>query len=298
MKVLISGSSGFIGSALTAFLQQKGHATKRLLRKEPESQNDLYWDPENGVLDKISLAGLDAVVHLAGENIAGSRWSPEKKARIRDSRLKGTRLLATALAGLTTPPQVLICGSAMGYYGDRGEEVLNEESPPGKGFLADLCQEWEAAAEPAVKKGIRVVHTRFGLVLSGSGGALGAMLTPFRLGAGGKIGSGNQFWSWIALDDVTGVIQYVLATESLRGPVNTSTPNPVTNSEFTRTLGKVLKRPTLFPMPAFAARAAFGEMADEMLLASTRMAPQSLIAAGYNFLYPELEGALHHALAR
>ena len=237
-------------------------------------------------------------MHLAGENIAVRRWTPAQKARIRDSRVQGTRLLAQSLARLQQPPTVMVCASAIGFYGDRGEELLTEGSAPGSGFLTDTCRAWEAAAQPASEKDIRVVNLRLGVVLSPGGGALAKMLLPFRLGVGGKIGSGRQYMSWIEIDDVVGVIHYALTTDELRGPVNAVAPNPVTNREFTKTLGRVLSRPTIFPMPAFAARLAFGEMADELLLASTRVKPARLQNSGYYFRHPRLEDALRHLLGK
>jgi hypothetical protein len=236
------------------------------------------------------------VVHLAGENIAGRRWNDEQKARIRDSRVDSTLLLSGTLATLRQPPKVLVSASAIGYYGDRGDSLLTESSESGNGFLPEICREWEAATEPAVAAGIRVVNLRFGVILSRKGGALTKMLTPFRLGLGGVIGSGRQWMSWIAIDDVIGVICHVLATESLRGPVNTVAPSAVTNHEFTKTMGRVLRRPTIFPMPAFVARLALGEMADELLLASTRVEPRALLVSQYSFLFADLENALRHLL--
>jgi uncharacterized protein (TIGR01777 family) len=235
-------------------------------------------------------------VHLAGENIAKGRWNARKKARIRDSRVNGTRLLSEALTRLSKPPAVMVCASAIGYYGDRGDEVLREESASGSGFLAEVCRQWEAAAEPARKRGIRVVHLRIGVVLSPEGGALAQMLFPFRMGLGGKLGSGRQYFSWIAIDDLVTVIAHALTNDTLQGPVNAVAPHPVTNLEFTRTLGRVLARPTLFPMPALAARLAFGEMADELLLSSARVEPTRLLATAYQFRHPQLEGALRHLL--
>jgi uncharacterized protein (TIGR01777 family) len=238
----------------------------------------------------------DAVVHLAGENIASARWTERQKARIRDSRVKATGLLCNLLARYSPPPKALVCASAIGYYGDRGDEILKEESAPGSGFLSDVCREWEAATQPAVERGIRVVNLRIGMVLSALGGGLAKMLTPFKLGAGGVMGSGRQYMSWIAVDDLVDAIHFALTHESLRGPANAVAPSPVTNREFTRTLGRVLSRPTPFPMPAFAARLAFGEMADALLLASTRVQPARLLASGFTFRYPDLEGALRHLL--
>jgi uncharacterized protein (TIGR01777 family) len=243
------------------------------------------------------LEGLDAVVHLAGENIAARRWNAEQKARIRDSRVLGTKLLSDNLAKLRQPPRVLVSASAIGFYGDRGDEELTEASAGGTGFLAEVCKEWEAATDGVQKAGISVVHLRLGVVLSPKGGALAKMLTPFRLGLGGRIGSGRQWMSWITLDDVVGCIVHALASDSLHGPVNAVTPYPVTNYVFTKTLGRVLWRPTVFPMPSFMARLAFGEMADELLLASTRVFPQALVASNYCFLYGDLESGLRHLLA-
>ena len=297
LHILVTGSTGFVGSALVPFLAASGHRVTRLVRAIPPPGNaEVQWDPKAGVLDAARLEGLDAVVHLTGENIATGRWTAEKKAKIRDSRVGGTRVLCDSLAGLKQPPKVMVCASATGYYGDRGDELLTEESTSGTGFLAGVCREWEAAAKPAVQKGIRVVHLRFGMVLSGAGGALAKLLPPFRMGLGGVLGTGRQYISWIALDDLLGVIAHALTTEALQGPVNAVTPNPVTNQEFTRTLGWLLSRFTVFPIPAAAARLAFGEMADEVLLASQRVQPTRLLATGYRFRYPDLEGALRHSL--
>ena len=299
MKILVTGSRGFVGSALVPFLTTGGHEVTRLARSQPRpGASEVQWDPATGIVERAKLEGMDAVVHLAGESIAAGRWTPEKKARIRDSRVNGTRLLCEALAGLSHPPKVIVCASAIGYYGDRGEEVLREESGPGSGFLADVCRDWEAAAEPVRGRGIRVVHLRIGVILSPAGGALSQMLFPFRMGLGGRMGSGRQYMSWIAMDDLLGVILHALMTDSLQGPVNTVAPNPVTNLEFTRTLGRVLARPTLFPMPAFVARLAFGEMADELLLASTRVEPARLLATAHRFGQPHLEGALRYLLGK
>jgi uncharacterized protein len=298
MQVVISGASGLVGTELVSSLTAHGHSVRKLVRHSATSSNEISWNPESGNLNSKDLEGVDAVVHLAGENIAEGKWTPEKKERIRESRVKGTSLLANKLASLDSPPKVFVSASAIGYYGDRAEEILREDSGPGEGFLPDVCQAWEEAAKPAMEKGIRVVHPRIGIVLSPKGGALAKMLTPFRLGAGGKLGSGDQFMSWIALDDLIGVIEFALATESLQGPVNTVSPNPVTNSEFTKTLGHVIKRPTIFPMPAPVVRAIFGEMGDALLLASTRVHPAMLVTATYPFRYPELKGALHHLLAK
>lgn len=298
MKILVSGSTGFIGSEAVAFLKSKGHAVIRLVRAKTGSGDDeVLWNPVARVLDAKRLEGLDAVVHLAGDPIAQGRWTPEKKARIRDSRVKGTRFLTESVAHLAQPPRIFLCASAIGFYGDRGEETLTEESAPGTGFLAQTGVEWEKACEPAVQKGLRVVHLRTGMVLSPKGGALKMILPPFRFGVGGILGDGKQYLSWITLPDEVAAIHHVLGTDSLRGPVNLVSPNPVTNREFTQTLGAVLRRPTVFPVPAFAVRLLFGEMGQELLLASTRVEPRRLKSTGYRFLHPDLDGALRTLLA-
>lgn len=304
MKVLVSGSTGFIGSALVQFLGEAGHNVTRLVRSQSQSRSsqgqvaEILWDPQQSAMDLMSIEGFDAVIHLAGDNIAEGRWTREKKARIRDSRVKGTRLLSESLARLTRPPGVLVCASAIGYYGDRGDVLLTEESAPGSGFLPQVCQEWEAATAPPVRKGVRVVNTRFGIILSPKGGALAKMLTPFRMGVGGPIGSGKQYMSWISFDDTIGAIHHVLITDSIHGPVNVVAPHPVTNLDFTKTLGRVISRPTVFPLPSFAARVAFGEMADALLLASARVKPVRLLDTAYGFRHSTLEEALRHLLGR
>lgn len=297
MNVVVSGSSGLVGSALVPFLTAGGHSVRRLVR-EGGAVGDIGWRPERREFDARPLDGVDAVIHLAGDSIADGRWNAAKKQRIRDSRVVGTQLLARGLAGLAKKPKVLICASAIGFYGTRGDEWLDEQSALGSGFLADVCREWEAATQAAVDAGIRVVQLRFGVILSASGGALKKMLPPFKLGVGGRIGSGRQWMSFIALDDVLGAVAKALQAESLRGPVNVVAPTPVTNDEFTRTLGRVLGRPTPFPMPSFAARLVFGEMADELLLSSQRVLPKKLQAAGYPWGYPTLEAALRHLLGK
>lgn len=299
MQVLVSGASGLIGSALVPLLTTGGHEVVRLVRRRPRrGEAAVEWDPERGVKDASRLEGLDAVVHLAGEGVAEGRWTVERKSRIRLSRVHGTRLLAEALAGLKRPPRVLVSASAIGVYGDRGDETLEERSSPGLGFLAEVGQDWEAAATPAAAAGVRVVLPRFGIVLSPRGGALARMLLPFRLGAGGRVGSGRQWMSWVALDDAVTAVLHALATPGLSGPVNVVAPEPVTNAEFARTLARVLGRPALAPVPAFAARLAFGEMADALLLASQRVAPARLLATGFEFRQPRLEPALRHLLGR
>ena len=296
MRILVTGASGLIGSALVSLLGAGGHRVTRLTRAQPRpGQAEVHWDPAAGTLDPMVLQGLDAAVHLAGESIA-QKWTPERKVEILKSRARGTRLLSESFARLTQPPRVFVCASAIGYYGNRGDEILTEESASGSGFLAEVCREWEAACEPAARKGIRVVNLRLGVVLSPTGGVLGRMLFPFRLGLGGRVGSGKQYMSWIAIDDLVGVILHALACDKLIGPVNAVAPNPVTNLEFTKTLGRVLRRPTVFSVPSWAARLAWGEMADDLLLASARVEPARLAASGYVFHYPELEGALRHVL--
>ena len=295
MDVLVTGSKGLVGSALVAFLTTGGHRVTRLVRSSPRD-GEVRWNPADGTLDSAQLPALDAIVHLAGDNISEGRWTAEKKRRILDSRVQGTRLIADSVAAMKRPPRVLVCASAIGFYGDRGDEVLDEAAGPGSGFLADVCRQWEEAAQPARAAGIRVVHVRFGVVLSAGGGALAKMLLPFRLGAGGVLGSGKQYMSWIALDDAVGVLHFALTHDALHGPVNAVAPHPVTNREFTKTLGKILSRPTILPIPAFAARLAFGEMADALLLSSSRVEPRALRDAGYCFRFPTLEEAVHHVL--
>ena len=296
MNVLISGATGMIGSALTRELEDGGNSITRLTRS-PKGAGDIRWDPDAGTIDG-SLEGHDAVVHLAGESIAEGRWTPSRREGIMQSRKKGTRLLAQSVAGLASPPGVMVSASAVGYYGDRGNEVLREDSSPGSDFLAEVCKAWEAAADPAREAGIRVVHPRFGIVLSPEGGALGTTLPLFKLGLGGRLGSGRQWWSWVALDDVVGAIVHGLTNDSVEGPVNVGSPNPMPNAEYTKVLGKVLNRPTFFAAPAPALRIAIGGMADALLLASQRMQPAKLQETGYRFRYPELEEALRHLLGR
>ena len=295
MKVAATGSSGLIGSSLVSFLSKKDIVVSKILRENTED-DDISWKPEDGDWNSAFSEGIDGIVHLAGENIASGKWTKKKKEKIRNSRIEGTKRLCEHILKLPTPPSVLVCASAIGYYGNRGVEFLNEGSSRGSGFLPNVCLGWEEAAESVSKAGIRVVNVRFGIVLSKDGGALAKMMTPFKMGMGGKIGSGTQYMSWIAMDDVTGAIYHTLTTDSLKGPVNATAPNPVTNKEFTNTLGKVLKRPAVVPMPAFAAKLAFGEMANDLLLASTKVAPKKLADSGYEFQYPELENALKHVL--
>jgi hypothetical protein len=295
MKLAITGSTGLVGSALVPFLTTAGHHVTRIVRTR-STEGDAVWNPDAGQIDAAALEGLDAVVHLAGENIAARRWNAEQKSRIRDSRVQGTRLLCETLAKLRQPPRVLVSASAIGFYGNRGDDVMTEMTTAGEGFLPNVCREWEAATKAAEEAGIRVVQLRIGVVLSPKGGALAKMLTPFKLGLGGRMGNGRQWMSWIDVDDAIGSIYHALLTESLSGPVNAVAPHPVMNSEFTKTLGRVLSRPTLFAMPAFVARLAFGEMANDLLLGSTRVMPEKLLQSGYRFQYPDLEHALRHLL--
>jgi len=294
LKIVISGSSGLIGSALLSALRASGHDVKRLVRGAITAPDQLTWNPAEPLAPE-SVSGFDAVVHLAGESIA-TRWSDDKKRRIIESRVPPTQRLALALTKAQPRPRVFVCGSAIGYYGDRGDEILREESPSGEGFTAEVCRQWEAAAQAVSNAGIRTVQIRTGIVLSADGGALSKMLPPFRMGVGGNIGNGRQWMSWIHLRDEIGAIQHLLTADSINGPVNLVSPHPVRNAEFTRTLASVLHRPAIFPMPAFAARLAFGQMADELLLASQRVAPAKLLASGYAFQWPDLRPALQAIL--
>jgi hypothetical protein len=299
MKILMSGSHGLVGSALVKSLTANGHEVIRLVRhSRVVGAPEIEWQPDKGLIDKEHLEGLDAVVHLAGENIAEGRWTGEKKRAILESRVKGTTLLSETLATLRHPPTVFLSASAIGYYGNRGDELLTETSTPGNDFLADVCKQWEKATTPAAEKGIRTVLTRFGIILAEHGGALAKMLTPFRMGIGGRVGDGKQWMSWIALEDVAGAIQFVLRDGFVNGPVNFVAPIPVTNAEFTKTLGSVLSRPTFLPAPAFGVRLAFGEMADALLLSSQRVEPEVLKSRGFAFSFARLEPTLKHILHR
>lgn len=290
--IVISGASGLVGQSLAPFLTTAGHRVSTLVRQTPRNRDEIRWNPGAGQIDMAALEGVDCVVHLAGENVAGGSWTPRRKAAIRNSRVEGTRLLSQTLARLAVPPKTLISASAIGYYGDRGDEVMTEHSNAGTGFLADICREWESETRHAVDMGIRVVNVRIGIVLSPGGGALGKLLTPFSLGAGGVVGAGTQYMSWIALDDLIGLIHFAMFTESLRGPLNATAPAPVTNADFTRELGQVLHRPTVLPLPEFAVRALFGEMGQTLLLGGVRVEPRAALNAGFEFLHPTLEGAL------
>ena len=295
MKVLIAGASGLIGSALIPALEAEGAEVTRLVRSSPRL-GEIEWHPNNDRLDPAQLEGFEDIINLAGENIAGGRWTDDQKRKIRDSRVNGTHLLSEAMAKLSKRPDVFVCASATGIYGDRGDEILDEQSDSGGGFLAGVCREWEMATAPALQAGVRTVNLRFGPILAREGGMLAKLLTPSKMGMGGKVGSGKQYISWVAIDDAVGAINIALHDESIRGPLNVVSPNPVTNEVFTKTLGHVLSRPTALAMPAFAARLAFGEMADEMLLVSQRVVPKKLTDAGYDFQQPELEGAFRRHL--
>jgi uncharacterized protein (TIGR01777 family) len=295
MKVLIAGASGLVGSALIPALEAEGGEVTRLVRTSAGA-GEIEWHPNNDQIDAAKLEGFDAIINLAGENIAGGRWTDDQKRKIHDSRVNGTHLLSEAIAGLKQPPKVFLCASATGIYGDRDDETLDEQSDSGGGFLAGVCREWEQATEPASAAGVRTVNLRFGPILAREGGMLAKLLTPFKMGMGGKVGSGKQYIAWVAIDDAVGAIKLALKDESIRGPLNIVSPHPVTNEEFTKTLGHVLSRPTALSVPAFAARLAFGEMADEMLLTSQRVIPKRLNDAGYEFEYPELEGAFRKYL--
>lgn len=290
MKILFSGASGLIGSALSGAASRLNHQIVPLVRKRAVA-GSVFWSPAEGVIDTTSLKGIDAVVHLAGESIASGRWTAARKAKILDSRVQGTTLLARTIAALDPRPSVLVSASAIGYYGNRGDEVLSEDSLPGDDFLASVCRQWEAATEPAVRAGIRVVRVRTGIVLAKQGGALPQMALPFKLGVGGKIGSGKQFMSWIDLDDEVEVFLNAITNSAIDGPVN-SVAGAVRNEDFTRTLGRVLSRPTLFPLPAFAARLVLGEMADALLLSSARVEPAKLKSSGFRFRHVDLEQTL------
>ena len=291
MKILVSGSHGLVGKALTTSLVNAGHEIVSLVRQSA-NDSEIEWHPNQGKINGEQLEGFDVVVHLAGESIASGRWTEEKKRKIRESRVKGTELLSSALARLSQPPSTFISASAIGFYGSRGDELLTEESAPGDGFLPEVCVAWEKATGQAEAKGIRTIHPRFGIILDEKGGALERMLTPFRMGVGGKVGNGKQWMSWIALEDVINALRFLIDEPGSEGPVNFTAPRPVTNADFTEALGSVLSRPTLFSVPAFAARLAFGEMADELLLSSAKVEPERLKESGYQFKHPELSSAL------
>jgi uncharacterized protein (TIGR01777 family) len=297
-RIVITGATGLIGSALVPTLTSRGYDVRRVTRSAHVTRaGDIRWDPDNGILDPAALEGATAIIHLAGEPVA-ARWTTERRRRIRESRVKGTRLLAETLARLRNRPAILISMSAVGYYGDRGDELLTEESSSGDDFLSEVGREWENAANPAREAGIRVVHPRMGIVLARRGGALGRMLPFFRFGLGGRLGNGRQWMSWIALTDVVTAMLHVIATPALAGAVNFVAPNPVRNAEFAKTLGEVLHRPAIIPAPAFALRIIFGEMARVTILASQRVQPQRLLASGFRFPHEHVDDALRHELAK
>jgi len=302
MRIAVSGSTGLVGSALCERLKQQGRDIRPIVRGNAGGDKEILWDTEHQSFDTNALADCDAVVHLAGEGIMG-RWTDEKKQRVRDSRVRSTHALAATLAGLSNGPRTLIVASAIGYYGDTGQnEARTEDDPPGdpeNDFLADVCVQWEQAAEPAREAGIRVVHVRIGIVLSPAGGALAAMLPPFKLGLGGVVGSGKQWMSWVALTDLARILEYAIDTPEIGGPINAVAPEPATNREFTKALGKVLGRPTVLPVPGFAPKLLYGsECADALVLGSIRVVPKRLLDAGFSYQFADLDEALHHELAR
>jgi uncharacterized protein (TIGR01777 family) len=297
-RIAVTGSTGLVGSQLVPFLRAGGHEVVRLVRRSPAAADEIFWNPAAGQIDAGALEGLDAVVHLAGASIAGGRWTARRKAAIRASRVAGTTLLSETLAGLHRPPRVLVSTSAVGYYGDGGTAVLTEESPPGDGFLAEVCRAWEAATTPAEAAGIRVVRPRLGIVLSGNDGMLARLVPMFRLGLGSRLGSGEQLMSWIALDDLLGVILQAIADDRLAGPINAVAPNPVTNRAFSTALGRVVGRPVLFSLPDRILRVIAGDLADDLLLVSQPARPVRLEEVGFNFAFPTLEATLRHELGR
>jgi uncharacterized protein (TIGR01777 family) len=296
VKVAVSGASGFIGSALVPALERGGHDVSRLVRREPRAPNEISWDPGSEAVDRTALAGVDAIVHLAGANV-GQRWTEARKREILESHVDGTRLLAATAAALEPPPEVLLCAGGVDVYGGRGDEILTEDSTLGEGFLAEVGQAKEAAAEPARVAGIRVVTFRQGIVLAKHGGALQRMLPFFRLGVGGRVASGKQWWSWVALDDLAAAYAFALHGD-LAGPVNLVSPSPVTNEQFTKALGRALSRPTVFPAPELGVRALYGEMGVEVLVRRPRVLPAKLLDAGFEFSYPTIDDALEHVLSR
>ncbi len=299
LRVAATGAGGLVGSALRHFLTTGGHEVVRIVRRKPNREaGEIYWDPAERRIEGHLLEGVDAVVHLAGESISGGKWTPAKKKAIWQSRVTGTRLIVAAINRMRRPPGVLVSASAVGYYGDRGTESLREGSRPGKGFLADLCREWEGEAARAARSGVRVVQLRTGLVLSPAGGALGTMLLPFRMGVGGRLGTGRQYVSWIDHDDLVALILHAIATPSLRGPVNATAPYPVPNATFTTVLGRVLRRPTLLPVPSLAVRGIFGEMGQALLLEGARAVPDAALRSGFRFDFEGLEESLRHQLGQ
>ena len=299
MDVAVTGSHGFVGSALLPALARAGHRVVRLVRGQLAGTDEVGWDPDAGTIDAAGLEGIDGVVHLAGAGIGDKRWTDARKRLILESRTKGTGLLTRTLAALTRRPSVLVSASAIGYYGDRGDDLLDETSPPGSDFVARVCVQWEAATAPAAEAGIRVASTRSGLILGRHGGVFPRMLLPFRLGFGGRIASGRQYMSWISIDDEVGAILHALTQDAVRGPVNVTGPTPVTNAEFTKTLGRVVRRPTVIPTPLAPLKVRYGsELVQHLLVEGQRVLPKRLEATGYQFAHPTLEGALRAALDR
>jgi len=299
MNIAITGSTGLIGSALADFFQKEGHAVTRFAHSSSgkEGEGLVPWDAMSGKSISSEINGHDCVIHLAGANISSRRWTPDYKEEIYNSRIKGTQILSQSLTQLHEPPKILLSASAVGYYGNHApEEELDESSPAGGDFLAGVCRDWENATAPVLNAGVRIVHLRFGVVLSRRGGALGKMLTPFKLGAGGRIGSGTQMMSWIALDEVPHIIKFIIGNGQIKGAVNCVSPEPVSNHEFTKALGRAIKRPTVLPMPSFAVKRIFGEMGEALLLGGQRVNPKKLTDSGYRFRYPSLEKALASAL--
>jgi hypothetical protein len=294
--VAITGASGLIGSQLSAFLQTGGHTVRPVVRNQSAGADEIYWSVDEQEIDASAFEDVDVVVHLAGESLASGRWTDAKKRRILDSREQGTKLLCEALAGLDDPPEALLSASAVGYYGDTGDTIVDEQSGPGDTFLAEVCKRWEAAAQPARDAGIRVVHPRLGVVFTPEGGALAEMLTPFKLGVGGKLGSGDQYMSWVAPDDVVGAFNFLMMRDDLDGPFNITSPNPVTNKQFTKALGRVISRPTILPVPSFGIKMLFGEMGQEMLLEGQRAIPTRLQDTGFEFEFVGIEDALRHVM--
>ncbi|NOT06785.1 MAG: TIGR01777 family protein [Gemmatimonadales bacterium] len=296
-KIAITGVSGFLGSLLAKSLSSAGHEVVRIVRREPR-ESEIRWDPAGTGFAADALRGIDAVVHLAGESIAGGRWSPARKERILESRRRGTRLLTRALAETKDGPRILVSASAIGYYGNRGEELVDEKSPPGQGFLPEVCRVWEEETEPAEEAGVRVARIRIGLVQTPAGGMLERILLPFRFGLGAQLGTGRQWMSWISGFDLIRIFSHALTDDRMRGPINAVAPNPIRNAEYTETLGRVLHRPTPFAIPASLLRLGLGDLADEALLASTKVAPRALTESGFAFEKPMLEEALKHALGK
>ena len=295
-KVVISGSSGLLGSALSSYLIKKGFTILRLVRRPEAAENEIFWDPLKGEIDAQKLERIDAAINFSGRNIGLGRWTRKRKKELFESRINSTRLLAGTLSKLKSPPHTFLSASAIGYYGNKGVELLNEGAEPGTGFLADLCVHWEEATKPAMKAGIRVIQLRSGVVLTPDGGALAQMLPPFKMGVGGKLGNGKQYFSWIGIDDYVRAVYHLLTSNNIQSPVNVVSPEPVRNSEFTAVLAKVLRRPAFIPIPGFALKLLFGQVAEEMLLSSSRVVPQLLMGSGFEFNYPDLESALRKCL--